>query len=440
MTNFEWHTDDHSSWEDEPVSISPPSRRKNNRIFIPLIIIALLLLTANVVYARLQTTLDSTVDATESELTATWKLINEKAQNGDMDIFSSLLSGSNPHWAYGYQLMVGTGGLLNRESFGLQMIEGLTFENDIVLSPDLTSAEITSTVSYAYNVGNGINQTITLHQPHVFRKGDTRWLLAPPTTQWWGSTLQEMTVWGTYTFPERDNAIVQRLMGDINLAWSSLCAATDAGYCAADTPTLEFSTDPQTFEALDQLPELRGAGTLLRVPTPSLVGLPTDDASYRALRAGYGRLILRRLLTDGLNTADGCCQNQQLFIDALTEHLLVDQGFIAASISAEQFRIALDQVAPTSFISTSPALGSYGEQQLTAAYVWLNFFHQQYPSTPFGEMLTRLAMYRDPVQWMQLNAARDDANAPSTETTVWLESHFSSYQLWLEAQFSQALQ
>ena len=283
MTNFEWQTDSDYDWDDQPIVIN--SAEKSRRLPILLGITFLIILASATLYWQFRKTINTTTTAVETELTATVTLLYQASQNGDTDLMASLLSGTDEQWAKQIQLHVGDFNLLDRKEFGMQLISAEPTHTEITLSPDLLSAVVTSTIAYAIDVGNGLTETILLEQPAYFRKGKVHWLLAPFSAEYWGTRLTRDTAFGEAVYYEHDRLLIEKLLRDLNLAFVRQCANRDDILCTEPQIHLNFSIAPP-------ITALRTSQTGQLLPTPTLLGLPTDRISYQALLNGYAKIIL----------------------------------------------------------------------------------------------------------------------------------------------------
>lgn len=221
-------------------------------------------------------------------------MIEGAAREGDPELLASFLSGREPAWSEAWEQLARTGVYQNREAFGLTWLpdDPGTAVITTTLNPQFNSAEVTVEQQYSFNVGNGLTETVRLWQTAVYRRGPDRWLLSPPEAEFWGDTLTKEGFYLTLTYPERDRETAECLALDLDTALAALCANPTFECPEALHLQVEFSTDPASLS-----PEYGSAvfvdeGWLLRLPTPTLAGLPTDEAGYQVIARGYAAQLL----------------------------------------------------------------------------------------------------------------------------------------------------
>lgn len=327
MSQFEWNTDE-DNWDDplpEPGGRrpSPPGRL---RWLAPLLVLALLAATGFGVWRTVSRQVAAGTELVETEVRAAFQLINLAAQNADIEIFSAALSGADRGWTVIQQQLVAQRDLFDRTAFGLELLAQPPEIVALRLAPGLDSAEITARYSYA--VAGGSSETVTLDHTLVFRKGDDRWLYAPPVDAFWGDG-EPTTLAGTpvdaWIEAPRDGDLAARLVQDLNAIFYQICAQRPMLDCAPsrrEQMTARFHAEPEHLLALERNLALSRM-TVRDLPTPTLVGVPSDDAGYQAVLRGYARLILPPLLASAANYE--CCD--QLFMaQALIDWAMAQLG------------------------------------------------------------------------------------------------------------------
>lgn len=425
MSNFEWHTEDEYGWDDEPQQQNSAETNPRRRILSALLLLFIVATAAFFVYRQAQATVQEAVTETETELAATVALFNRAAATGDLELMRSLLSGADPEWARDMQLRAGSENLLDRSLFGMALVSAEPRATNISLSPDLFSAQVTSTVAYAIDVGNGLTETVLLDQPAIYRQGETRWLLAPPEdTAYWGDARLRYPDIGSVTMAQRDHEIIDRLLADIDIIHKRICAGESV--CLKGNPTYSFSTSPSVAMTVQPLIDWSLEPPLVTLPTPSLTGLPTTELAYEALLAGYARIMIRANLQHALSSEMACC-TQTLQFDALLDQLLAQHGLIADSFSAENYRSAFEY-ADAGFQARSFNRGTpYTSDELIATRIWLDYAADTLGVTYF-DMLRLLPTANDAGHWVQQMAAFRTPNVFTTPADTFMDAHFESYR------------
>lgn len=239
-----------------------------------------------------------------SEIEASYATILDANARQDSELFSTFLSGSDPDWVAAQQTLAADGLLLDRSAFGLTLAvdpAALGGSTGITFSPDLLSAELTRPISYTVEIGNALTETVVLEQTSVFRRGEDRWLYAPPTSEFWGETLTDSGRYLTISYPERDATVGRRLARELDAKIVEYCAAPQIqfGGCPDDYEVnVVLSTDPASIVDTADLLGRWQLNDPIRLPAPSLAGVPVDEAAYRAMFRGYASQLIAAAASD----------------------------------------------------------------------------------------------------------------------------------------------
>lgn len=306
----------------EPERTEEPTQRPGRRRLI--VSAALVVVLFGVVAAVLARVAGERVRDRETQLTtdveASYRTIREAAAAQDNELFTSFLSGSDPEWAGTQQALVGAGLWRDRAVFGLPLASSSTLSSTVTLAPDQSSAELREPTRYEIEIGNGLTETVILEHTSLFRQGSDRWLYAPPTAEFWGETLTSEGRYLSLSYPERDAVIGRRLARELDAKLAEYCASSQIGGCPSDLRLeVELSPDPGTLMAAADLIERWQLDTPHRLPTPTLVGLPGDEAGYRALFRGYATHLINGLT--GELSGWACCQSSLFYGTLLAAQL-----------------------------------------------------------------------------------------------------------------------
>lgn len=319
--SFEWETQEEISW-DEPPSleaepIEPPQRRR----WWPYILLAIIIGagTATLIIVReLNQRIAQAEAEARVEVVSSYNVIQQAANENDAELFVGFLSGRDEAWAQAQEEAVREGAFLNRDGLGLRRLDaGNVAEamSTVTLAPDLLSAELTVTQTYAVDIGNGLTESVPLQQTAVYRLGPNRWLLSPPEPEFWGETQTSSGRYLVMTYPERDAAIGRRLALDLDRKLIEMCAQISGLNCPPTLQlTLDLTTEPDSLLLLSQVQIPTGRS--LRLPTPTLTGVPLDEGGYQSLRSGYARWITAAVISDLVGWT--CCDHE-LFYQAILD-------------------------------------------------------------------------------------------------------------------------
>ncbi|MCB9008391.1 MAG: hypothetical protein H6656_13650 [Ardenticatenaceae bacterium] len=329
--SFEWQTEEDYDWDEEPEIVEPPQPKRRLWPWLALVGMLLVVTAVFLLYRQLSQRVELATGDVEADLAASYAVVQQAAQNRDHNLFSSLLSGRDFDWAVAQENNMATGLLFDRPGFLLEwqpsVAETAVFSQ--TLSPDLTSAELTTLQNYTLNIGNGLTETVTLERLDVYRLGEDRWLFAPPEREFWGVRRRLEGQLVSVRYPARDEQLVHRLAADLEAKLVQLC--NSAGYtCPPEARVrLIFSPEPDSLAQATFLAALtqdreangdiwRGAQPIV-LPTPTLVGLPQNEVAYRAIFRGYAQ----QMLTQAINDLTGwvCCENVPYYRAVLSYQL-----------------------------------------------------------------------------------------------------------------------
>lgn len=290
--NFEWLGED----EDSLTGFEKPvlARRKFwKRIgFWMILLFAGLLVVAYMTLDRRQAALE---DGEQQNISNSFKLWREAVLNNDVELFSLALAKEDRNWFLTQKKLFDKGLILNREPIGLQVLNNFEIEPEIELSADLQRATLTYMQDYKI-AGGGQPIVVRLRQSAIYLKRDDTWQYAVMDDEYWGGWLKEEEKYLTVEYKERDAQIAQKIGRDLNKELEEKCANSgETGgpifKCSDLDFTLVMSTDPQTIDGFSHpvTSFLEENATLL--PTPSLLGIPIDDAGYAVIYEAYANIL-----------------------------------------------------------------------------------------------------------------------------------------------------
>lgn len=362
--NFDWQTEEddrraQTNWDEAPETRPAATRRPLPWRLIAVVAV-LVAAVGGIVWWRVDRQIEATLQAFRTDVIASHNLLQRAAANGDDEIFRASLSGRVPSWTAGELDVFNAGLFVDRSPFGLTPVEGSLpvilnpvdteaaadeSAADITFSADLTEAIVTINQPF---VRQGTAETVVLQQTSVFRRGDSRWLLAPPLQEFWGDWISIEGDYLSLIYPARDEAVAGRLADDLDAEIARLCATLEDIRCSPDLHlTVRLDSSPGTLAAvatpMGAVIDARQREDILELPAPTLVGLPSPDAAeagYDALRDGYARLLLPAVVAQVVNWP--CCDESILF-DLLLEYQMGEVGLLDWPVAEADYRRVLDQ-------------------------------------------------------------------------------------------------
>lgn len=398
-----------------PYEIVGESGDRRRRIFVFLIVALVLIVTlAGVMYRQIERRLAEGQQRAEADVLASYNTVQEAARAGDTELFVGFLSGRDPQWSVSQAGLVSDDAFANRSGFGF-ISTGSTLSPSpplVILAPDLNSAEVSSPQSYEVDLGMGMTETITLTHTSTYRRGPDRWLLAPPDSDFWGDTQRIIGRHALLIYPARDSAVIQRFSRDLESVLADFCGEP-AGMCPP--LTINFSTNPAALSARPPL------AFDLTLPTPTLLGMPVDEAGYRALSRRYATIVVDALATQ--YTGGACCAGNLVY-DSLRVALLSRLGLLTWQPTDDQRQILLRDPAP---LETLAALwhadgGNANGNDPAIISPFIEFLIRRNDEMPIVELQRLLVDNRGNTLWDWLSLATDNRYAsPADFERDWLE-------------------
>ncbi|MEM7114971.1 MAG: hypothetical protein AAF614_21215 [Chloroflexota bacterium] len=237
--------------------------------------------------------------AATEELIATHTLLQETIGRQDQELFNTLLQPDDPTWRDAQQKLFAAN--LNRQLPIMGLFAGDVGHEalpTISFALDFRRAEVIT--QQPFRVTGPVEETVFLQQTAWYELEDgAGWQLAPPADGdgYWGEQVKAERPFLTLRYPEQDSAISQRLADDINGMTARVCATQEIT-CSTDfhlnihfishpSAIFEFAHSQQSLSLNYQNSHNLISSHHVNMPTPSLVGLPVDEAGYQALFRGY---------------------------------------------------------------------------------------------------------------------------------------------------------
>jgi hypothetical protein len=417
--NFEWRTEEDESdpWPGTPPR-PPPRRSRRKVVGAALLLLLVTALTAFWLYRQAQARIAVVVAAIEADVAARHELVLQASARQDVELFSPLVSGRDPAWAAAQDELV-TRGYFNDRAFWGLFAEDLpalsvavpggvqTGATGVFVATDLQFAEVRYEQSYRPAGAPDAAPPVTLQQTAFYGSaGAGLWLLTPAGPDFWG---ERHTLHGdrlTAAFHERDREIAQRLAGDLELVLDALCHRLADLDCPADlVVTLELQTQPEALlNAARLVPDFdtaRGGSALsLTLPTPTLVGLPLDEAGYQALLGGYTFSLAATTIAFLVDYT--CCEGA-LFFEALLHYQLSRLELRPWPVDAADYRRLVEERPP---LENLIALWRTTDDHLLSGehgwhiYAFTDFLLHSLPGTSATALQEQLASSHSYLEWL----------------------------------------
>ncbi len=314
---FDWRMGDdlpeRKSEEQEPGRPPQSSRKKWGRwVWGITAVLLLACLAGTIAYSQLNRRAAAVTNQLSEDVIAVHQLVLKTAVSRDTDLFQTFLNNPANEWG-GYQLeLIARDLYLNRAPLGLwvdsrQLIsQTLTMTNTTTyFSPDLQRVEVQVEQPYLTHTSDDVIEPIVLVNTAVYQKKNPSWLLVAPDNTFWGNMLEAKSSIITVHYPARDAQTAERLSADLNNLLVTACESDIFPCPTAFSLDLYLETEASSLLGLNRRFQLAsgysskfGRRYSLMLPTPTLVGLPVDDAGYQALYRGYGAQLLGALIVN----------------------------------------------------------------------------------------------------------------------------------------------
>ena len=354
---LEWRTledEEGRRQEDAPEEeTQAPERRGRLRRFSTLLVLLLLLVVViwGMRYVFLSR-LDAIAATVEAEVLAVHGIVQEAERDHDGALFGGMISPDYPNWGRTQKGMLGSGTRWDRPFFGLALVGGADGQasTGTVVDVAFTSDWGMATVTQAFPYTGADGSPVTLHQIVTYRDEMASWVLVPAYPSFWG---EKQTITGRYLtveYPERDADTVEQLAREWDAMLAAVCRNVDGLRCRRSWRLkVELSTESGSLARMANgassgplwdgmsnalLTSMGADGPGLKLPTPSLIGSPVDEAGYQAVRAGYAPLIVSGGIADVVGWR--CCE-KVVFFRALLDKQLSQLGLIQWPVTASSY-------------------------------------------------------------------------------------------------------
>ena len=319
-TKLDWQTEDETAWEEEPAVADTAAPQPRWLLLMGAVVVLLLGSFGWMLYRQANQRVAAAMQAAETEVLSSHRLVRQAMAQGDLELFRVLLSARDRSWARAQEDLLAAGFLFAPTPFGFQTQAAGFSDPAVTLSPDLSAAEVRFAQPYT---AEGSETTVTLQHTAVYRRGAQRWLLSPPGPDFWGEQMDQAGDRLTLVYPQRDEALARRLFIDLEARLVEMCRLLADLNCPPDlhvTVRLEYETPTVLALPAEPIrPLVFGNNLRLGLPAPTLVGLPQDESTYQALFRGYARHVVTAVITQLVGY--DCCRHGLVYQALLDRQL-----------------------------------------------------------------------------------------------------------------------
>lgn len=403
MSNqFDWRTEEDGEWE----SLSLPQKSVTSlftRLSLPILLSFVLLVGFGLLlYRQVQRQVDAATTAVSADIRSSYRLLYRAVSDQDLELFNTVISGRSPQWTQTQQMLLKEGFLFDRRPLGLHYETADPAHIEVFPSDDLTAAEVTVIHQYNVPLADGEGEVVALQQTAVFRRGRQRWLVSPPSADFWGTWQMVEGRYFQFTFPERDAELARRMLPDLETNVSLACHQGVLDCTQLPDVLFRFDTDPASLMEISNSAMMPDSSGLFNVPAPSLVGVPVDEVGYQWLRHGYAAQLIAVMITRQVGWE--CC-GKGLFFQAMLDEQLSRLGLRTWPLTPAVYgQILQQQVAGVhrldDFWETPPVRTAAGPAW-PQVYALVDYILDKDKAVTPLAMMSRLSMQDSYIDWLR---------------------------------------
>ncbi|MEZ4643402.1 MAG: hypothetical protein R3E31_11835 [Chloroflexota bacterium] len=321
--NFDWHSEEDVGWEEERETVVPTAVPRRRRWWPALLtLVAVLGIGSWVIVRQVNVRIAATTAQVEADVLTSHKFVMDAVARRDGELLRAALSGRFPEWYTLQEELATAGALFSSPALGLTAQPALSTEGTMVtLDPEFRQANVSFAQSYVVQGADGVTDTVTLLQTAVYRRGAQRWLLSAPEADFWGEWQTSVGEHLVLRYAQRDATWANRLAADLDQLVEQTCATFVDLACPDDLQVrLYLDDEVQALRAfVDATYSWQTDDLLLHLPPLALLGLPTDEAGYRAVYRAYGAQVATAVIS---HLVDYECCNHAPFHQVLLDYEL----------------------------------------------------------------------------------------------------------------------
>ncbi|MEM9773839.1 MAG: hypothetical protein AAF902_04615 [Chloroflexota bacterium] len=355
------------------------------------VVLAVVLIISGMFYLRVRYVENQLAD----DVIESWNIIALSENTNDEELFANQLFGSDLHWILTQKSMLEKEYVQARGAlfFFEYLADDEQNQPNVVFSDDLSEAVLSRPVAYI----DAWQRTINLIQEDVFRKGEDRWLLAPPEESYWGAEDHlEITFESErfiYSAPEKDLELAQEIIAGFERSISTICEQHLPETCQKSQLAKEkIVFTPRMNNTLIHNRYHFGLTTIL--PAPSLIGTPETSSDVSMLVDSYELGFCNQYIWKIFESQGLAFHTQQsMFRFALLSVIYEDVGLYpergVAFYESElnQFGMTREIFDQTEVVANLDSLQSGGEYQPFNAMISMIEFRQAQTGMHSQELL-----------------------------------------------------
>ncbi len=299
-TRFDWQADDQSALFEKGRDAEGRSAGKR-----PGCLVSILTVTAVVVilfawqFIRRQS---KAIASVKEDVVLAFKLQQRAAENGDGELFSSLLSSDDLAWKRDQGRLLEAGLINERAPLNLIGIPHTGTYSSIDLSPNLQQAKLIYGQEYEVSEGAANARELALLNTIFYRMEDGRWKQTAAGRSYWGPTEKREGIFTDISFPRRDAGLAQVLFTRLERHLEQICSEIGdsqnygSSFCAGTDPLrINLSTEDNSLLKIAVTPVAATSDFDYELPAPSIIGVPQEDGDIDVYLELYERPIIQHM-------------------------------------------------------------------------------------------------------------------------------------------------
>lgn len=393
---IDWQAEDEALLADEKQEAGEQKAGKRRKILLFLLIVLLFFLPAGF-WGYRQIQAHNRVLARQ-DVEEQYMLMREAAILRDEALFAE--RAGTPDLGETDRLLIAEHSWLDREPLGLSWEKAHTPVISVTLSTNGREATLTAIESYtAIHAGTGRPELRMVHSL-AFQWENGRWVYTAPVIAAGDEFLVADRPRVRLSYPAGDAETAERLADNFDALVEQVCTALDDMQCPTQFQLgIQFVVNPSSLlNPAAEAIKLNASDSPQQLPTPALVGRPTEETAYAALLDGYAPLVVRTAVA---RLAGWACCDGQVFFDVLLDQQLRALGLPAGRPANPDFaHLVRKKVRPDDLFGLwGLAPERISAESLDRAQAVVGFMSEQDPEVSVAEWQRRLAAANNYREW-----------------------------------------